>query len=247
MQNSRPMAFFSKALSGRNLTKSAYEKELMEIVLAVQHWRRYLFGRHFTVFTDQKSLCQLLHQRISTMGQQNRAAKLLEYQFDIVSKPGVTNRGADALSRMYEEGESDSLISYTMWVDGRKLVEEVHQDAALAEIITDLKTNPTSKPGFVYKEGVLYCEGCLVISSKSMWMPKLLQKFHDTPQGGHSGFYQTYRKLAANIFWIGMKRLVQEYIRACIVYQRHIYVATTPGGLLPTFAYSKKSVGGIIH
>ncbi|MCH98294.1 RNA-directed DNA polymerase (Reverse transcriptase), partial [Trifolium medium] len=57
------------------------------------------------VSTDQKSLKQLLQQRMVTAEQQNWAAKLLGYDFEIVYKPGKLNRGADALSRVNEEGE----------------------------------------------------------------------------------------------------------------------------------------------
>jgi hypothetical protein len=71
MQDKRPIAYYSKALGVRNLTKSAYEKELMVVVLAIQHWRPYLIGRRFVVSTDQKSLRQLLQQRIVTAEQQN--------------------------------------------------------------------------------------------------------------------------------------------------------------------------------
>ncbi|MCI34801.1 RNA-directed DNA polymerase (Reverse transcriptase), partial [Trifolium medium] len=42
MQQRKPIAFFSKALSDGNLSKSVYEKELMALVLAIQHWRHYL-------------------------------------------------------------------------------------------------------------------------------------------------------------------------------------------------------------
>jgi hypothetical protein len=84
MQDKRPIAYFSKALGVRNLTKSAYEKELMAVVLAINHWRPYLLGRRFIVSTDQKSLKQLLQQRIVTAEQQNWTAKLLGYDFDIV-------------------------------------------------------------------------------------------------------------------------------------------------------------------
>ncbi|MCI07009.1 Ty-3/Gypsy retrotransposon polyprotein, partial [Trifolium medium] len=69
MQDKRPVAYFSKALGVRNLTKSAYEKELMAVVLAIQHWRPYLLGRKFVVSTDQKSLKQLMQQKIVTAEQ----------------------------------------------------------------------------------------------------------------------------------------------------------------------------------
>ncbi|MCI41358.1 RNA-directed DNA polymerase (Reverse transcriptase), partial [Trifolium medium] len=42
MQQKHPIAYFSKAFSGSKLCKSAYDKELMALVLAIQHWRHYL-------------------------------------------------------------------------------------------------------------------------------------------------------------------------------------------------------------
>lgn len=71
MQKGKTIAYFSKALSKGNLAKSAYEKELMTLVLSVQHWRSYLLGCKFTVLTDQKALRYILKQRITTPDQQN--------------------------------------------------------------------------------------------------------------------------------------------------------------------------------
>lgn len=44
MQERQPVAYFSTGLSTNMLAKSAYEKELMALVLVVQHWRPYLLG-----------------------------------------------------------------------------------------------------------------------------------------------------------------------------------------------------------
>lgn len=63
MQDKKPITYYSKALGVKNLAKYAYEKELMAVVLAIQHWIPYLLGRKFMVSTDQKSLKQLLRQR----------------------------------------------------------------------------------------------------------------------------------------------------------------------------------------
>ena len=42
--DNRPITFFSKAIKGCELGLSAYEKEMMVLVAAVQKWRPYLLG-----------------------------------------------------------------------------------------------------------------------------------------------------------------------------------------------------------
>ncbi|KAF2323059.1 hypothetical protein GH714_033062 [Hevea brasiliensis] len=44
MQQNRPIAYFSKAISNKSTAQSAYERELMALVLAIQHWRPYLIA-----------------------------------------------------------------------------------------------------------------------------------------------------------------------------------------------------------
>ncbi|MCH79689.1 Ty3/gypsy retrotransposon protein [Trifolium medium] len=232
MQDKRPIAYFSKALGVRNLAKSTYEKELMAVVLAIQHWRPYLLGRKFVVSTDQRSLKQLLQQKIVTAEQQNWAAKLLGYDFEIVYKQGKLNKGADALSRMHEGAELKAMSSYVTWVQEGQIQVENQQDEKLRQIMEEVQKDPTLWPGFEYKQGVLMYEGRLVMSNKSMLIPILLEEFHFTPQGGHSGFYKTYRRVAANVYWIGMKGTIQEFVRSCDICQRQKYLASSPGGLL---------------
>ena len=88
MQNLHPIAYFSKTLSDRNLAKSTYECEIMALALAVQHWRPYLLGSKFTMFTNQKSLGYLPHRRFTTLDQQHWVVKLLGFNFDINYKQG---------------------------------------------------------------------------------------------------------------------------------------------------------------
>lgn len=52
MQQGKPLAFISQALSEKSMLKSVYERELMAIVFTVQKWRQYLLGGHFVIRTD---------------------------------------------------------------------------------------------------------------------------------------------------------------------------------------------------
>lgn len=51
MQQKQPLPYFSKPLPKSTLSKYAYDKEIMVLVPTIQHWRPYLLGRHFLVYT----------------------------------------------------------------------------------------------------------------------------------------------------------------------------------------------------
>ncbi|MCI35606.1 RNA-directed DNA polymerase (Reverse transcriptase), partial [Trifolium medium] len=120
----------------------------MAIGLAIQHWKPYLIGRKFIVSTDQKSLKQLLQQRISTAEQQIWAAKLLGYDFEIVYKQGKMNKRADALSRMHEGVELSSITTFLQWDQRQLMNEEIHNDEELQKIVAELLQDPASRPGY---------------------------------------------------------------------------------------------------
>ena len=66
LQDEHPITFTSKALSGKNLATSTYEKEMMAILHA---WRPYLSGNHFCIKPDHQSLQNFLEQRVSSPAQ----------------------------------------------------------------------------------------------------------------------------------------------------------------------------------
>lgn len=98
LQDSHPIAYFSKKLGPRRRVSSTYHKELYAIVEAVHKWRQYLLGREFVIRSDQKSLKELLQQVVQTPDQQLYVRKLMAYKFTIEYKKGGANRAADALS-----------------------------------------------------------------------------------------------------------------------------------------------------
>ena len=101
MQEAHPIAFYNKALFGRALGWSTYEKELMAIVHSVLKCLNYLVGRKFQIRTDHQSLKYLLEQRITTVAQQHWIAKLMGFDYEIVYRPKKENKAANALSRLH--------------------------------------------------------------------------------------------------------------------------------------------------
>ena len=66
MQQGHPIAYLSKSLAPKHQHLSAYEKEFLAMVLAVEKWRPYLLGKHFIIKTDHFSLKYLVQQKIIT-------------------------------------------------------------------------------------------------------------------------------------------------------------------------------------
>ncbi|XP_058726191.1 uncharacterized protein LOC131597514 [Vicia villosa] len=59
-QSGHPLAFFSKKMCPRLQNSSVYVREMYAITESVKKWRQYLIGRHFHIYTDQRSLKNLL-------------------------------------------------------------------------------------------------------------------------------------------------------------------------------------------
>lgn len=91
-QNSHPLAFFSKKMSPQMQAASTYVREMYAITESVKRWKQYLLGRKFHIYTDQQSLCSLLHQTIQILGQQKWLTKLLGFDYEIHYKPAQKTR-----------------------------------------------------------------------------------------------------------------------------------------------------------
>ncbi|KAI5402630.1 hypothetical protein KIW84_050288 [Lathyrus oleraceus] len=154
------------------------------------------------------------------LSQGNLAKSVYEKELMALYKPGRDNKAADALSRRDDDVDLGTLISYPQWTDSKKKLDEVKDDPEIQDMIQTVLSALDSKPGYFVKQGVLFYHGRPVLSPKSPSIPLLLEEFHCTPTGGHSGFLRTYRKLADNLYWLGMQKSVREFVRACDVCQR---------------------------
>jgi len=98
-QEDRPDAFFSEKLNESRQKYSSYDKEFYAVVQALKHWRHYLLGNEFVLFSDNSALQYVTQQHKLN----HKHAKWVEYlqSFTFVLKhiSGQANKVADALSR----------------------------------------------------------------------------------------------------------------------------------------------------
>lgn len=72
----------------------------------------------------------------------------------------------------------------------------------------------------------------LVIPRISKLISKIHANFQFLPVGGDFGETKTYQWVQSELFLVGMKKDVADFVRACSVCQQHKYQATMPTGSL---------------
>ncbi|KAL8091541.1 hypothetical protein AgCh_033970 [Apium graveolens] len=208
---------------------------------AVHKWRQYLLGRFFIIRTDHKSIKELLQQVIQTPDQQAYVYKLLGYNFRIEYKPGRTNLAADALSRIHEEQSDVDMMAtdFTcLHLASQPISDFLHllksENASLSDLVElhNMLKAGTLSCAYSTHDGILLFRQRYYIGNLSQLKPRLLHEFHATPLAGHSGIKRILVRLSSVVFWPNMRRDVEKYIAACLVYQQTKYSTQAPAGLL---------------
>lgn len=113
----RFISFQAKALNSGQRNYSATKRECLAIVFALSKFRQYVYGTHFTLYTDHRALCFLLTNEHESPMLSSWADQLLGYDMKVIHKPGITMILEDALSRLYfelEHGEQVDVLTTTV-------------------------------------------------------------------------------------------------------------------------------------
>ncbi|GKC91091.1 ty3-gypsy retrotransposon protein [Tanacetum coccineum] len=220
----------SKKLSPRMRSSSTYIRELYANTEAVKKWRHYLLGRTFRVFTDQRSLKHLLTRVVQSPEQYKWASKLLGYDFEIHYKPGKENRVADALSRI-EESQLLSLSTPIFpWL--QELRDYYSTTPEGREFVTRVAQHVDALPDHHIHDGLVYIRDRLFIPDIPSLRLKLLNEFHSTTIGGHSGITATIKRISGSFSWPHLRKDVTRFIHECTICQQTKYSRQKPYGLL---------------
>jgi hypothetical protein len=217
LQEGHPLAFISKPLGPKTQGLSAYEKEYLAILVAVEQWRSYLLHGEFIIYTDQKSLIHLNEQRLNTPWQQKVFTKLLGLQYKIIYKQGTDNRVADALSRKAHDTNSCCALSVAMPQWCQSLMDGYLQDEETKVLLTKLAVDNSAVPNFSLRDGILRFKGRVWVGHNVPLQQAILSAMHNSPVGGHSGIPVTYQRIKHLFAWPGLKKSVQQFVSVCSV------------------------------
>jgi hypothetical protein len=107
MQQGRVVAYASRQLKEHEKNYPTHDLELAAVVYALKIWRHYLYGEKCEIHTDHQSLKYFFTQRDLNMRQRRWLEVLKDYDSKVFYHPAKGNVVADALSRKYQEEETD--------------------------------------------------------------------------------------------------------------------------------------------
>ena len=98
----QPLAYFSKSLKPAETRYSTFDRELLAIYLAIKHFRYFVEGRQFSIFTDHKPLTYALASKPDhhSPRQSRHLNYISQFTSDIRHVSGSNNTVADTLSRL---------------------------------------------------------------------------------------------------------------------------------------------------
>ena len=96
----KPIAYFSKTLSKEAMNYHITRKELLAIMLAMEHFQFFLLGRKFLIRTDHRALQWIKKTKALNSQLFRWSERIQNFDFEIVYKQGSALGNADGLSRM---------------------------------------------------------------------------------------------------------------------------------------------------
>ena len=214
-----PIAYFSKQLQPAQTRYSTFDRELLAIYLSIKHFRHFIEGREFSVFTDHKPLTYAL--LTSSDKYTPRQVRHLDYisQFtsDIRHVKGAQNRPADALSRLSTNALQ---MDPTVMIDFKEMADAQENDPELVR----LKSSPSS---LQLKDMPLPMSDSTIVCDVSTGVPRpyvppsfrrmVCDSLHSL---SHPGIRATQRLVTARFVWPSMNSDVRKWARACTQCQR---------------------------
>ncbi len=260
-QQLHPIAFYSRQLTSAESNYDTHDRELLAIIDALKVFRHYLQGPHpFQIITDHHNLLYFTKSKKLNRRQANWSSKMADFHFEILYKPGSTNK-ADALSRREDLkwdtfGETDpALLPLTLfkptgaiilaapdlqdaWLE--RIKEGYHEDPLTKEILRyhenpdafEEAPNLEELQKFDFQDGLILRDRRVMISDDLDLKKEILQENHDAVLSGHPGSKKTLESIKRGYYWVRMQKEIAQYTSTCELCNRTTPSRTKPKGLL---------------
>lgn len=243
LQEGRPIAYASRALTDAETRYAQIEKELLAIVFACEKFSQYIYGQRTLVQSDHKPLESIFRKSISTTTPrlQRMLLRLLKYQLQIEYVPGKNMHIADTLSRAYLTASPSALdrelsedievtvhtllhnapISDRMLSIFRAAVQKDPELMQLRELLqsdTHVDKMALSHELKTYAKvlsDIYEAEGVLFLNQKIIVPHALRSDMLLRIHEGHLGMDKCKAMARTTLYWPGMARDIENLVARC--------------------------------
>lgn len=219
----RPISYFSYKLKPHEKKWPAIHLEAYAILLAVRHFKIFLYGRKFTILSDCKSLNYLVKLDSPASKLSRWLLELSNYDFDFKHIKGSENFLSDLLSRDIEECVNIVRVDVP---DLDKIKYEQRKDPFLIPIIDYLEGKSVNcraqYDNYFLDEGLVKR-----ITSRNKHSPRneyfeqivipksLVPHVLEGSETVHFSFSKNYRAIKEKYFWPGMYNDIKNFSTSC--------------------------------
>ncbi|QRW25688.1 Retrotransposable element Tf2 protein [Rhizoctonia solani] len=225
-----PVAYLSKSLSPAEKNYNIFDKELLAVIRAFKEWRHLLEGSELPVqvLMDHKNLEYFSTSQTLNKCQIRWANFLVNYNFQIIYRPGAQNKKADILLQRYNlvplEGgvENQVLLKPELFISSITPDQEIndligkaiYEDNRLKEILHKLQ-NREKVTDWELREGLLWHQGRIFVPKDNTIRNLIMESRHDALAAGHPGQARTLELVSRSYYWPSMKKFVNSYVSHC--------------------------------
>jgi hypothetical protein len=238
IQNNKPVAFASKALTDAESRYANIERELLAVVFGCTRFHTYVYGSKFKVESDHRPLEAIQKKNLANVPPrlQRLMLRLQPYDFEITYKPGKLMVLADTLSR-YNPQEApaislDTTIHAVHFASGKleMLQQETKNDellSSLTRIIVDgwpeeARDLPKPLRQFWSSKESLSVDNGLVLRGESIFIPKKLQQDTlDKIHYAHQGIAKCQLRAKDAVYWPGITKDIENMVKSCQLCQEY--------------------------
>ncbi len=241
LQDNKPIAYASRALTNPETRYAQIEKELLAVVFAFTRFHQYVYGKEVTVESDHKPLESITKKPLSAAPPrlQRMLLQLQRYTFTLVYKPGKDMILADTLSRAYINDKPDNtnleedlicavnLIMSNLPVSEPKLKEirnATEQDTTMMRLKNTIRSGWPEKRSQVhqdlrdywsYRDELCEAEGIILKGGKIVIPSSLKEDMLKIIHSSHLGVVKNKQRARDILFWPQMGRDIEEVVSKC--------------------------------
>ncbi len=243
------IVFYSKNMSSAECNYKIYNKELLIIIQAFEHWRLKLKLTDISIkmFINHQALISLMKDKELSRRQMRWVQKLVDFNFRIMYWSDKQNIKINALTHQADFVLRDSeneRICYqwiTILTSNWMKIADLKKNISESIYKQILETNKIDENCMLLREAIardetqyediklkncwtqneiLYHDNQLWVLFNELLQMNLIHEIHDQLSVDYSDILRTVKVIKRNYYWSFMRKTINQYIQNCYICQR---------------------------